>query len=73
MRVGSGVPELQWDSIKRFQPTYLVAVPSFLIKLGNYAKDHGIDCKKTSIKAAICIGESLRDENFKLNALGKKN
>ena len=35
VRVGSGVLELQWDSIKRFQPTYLVAVPSFLIKLGN--------------------------------------
>lgn len=72
VRVGSGVPELQWDSIKRFQPTYLVAVPSFLIKLGNYAIANGLDCKNTSIKAAICIGESLRDENFKLNALGKK-
>lgn len=72
VRVGSGVPELQWDSINRFQPTYLVAVPSFLIKLGNYAKTNGIDCKNTSINAAICIGESLRDENFQLNALGKK-
>jgi len=33
IRVGAGTPELQWDSILKFHPTYLIAVPSFLLKL----------------------------------------
>lgn len=72
IRVGSGLPALQWDSIQRFKPTCLVAVPSFLLKLANYAQENGIDCKNTSVKKAICIGEPLRNENFELNTLGKK-
>lgn len=72
VRVGSGLPELQWDSIDRFQPTYLVAVPSFLLKLTEYAESQGINPNQSSVKAAVCIGEPLRDENFKLNTLGKK-
>ncbi|KAA1244657.1 phenylacetate--CoA ligase family protein [Aquimarina sp. RZ0] len=72
VRAGSGIPELQWDSIKRFQSTYLVVVPSFLLKLISYAETHGIDYKNSSIKAAICIGEPLRDQEFNLNTLGKK-
>ncbi|WP_298538845.1 AMP-binding protein [uncultured Aquimarina sp.] len=72
VRVGSGIPELQWDSIERFQSTYLVVVPSFLLKLISYAEAHGIDYKNSSVKAAICIGEPLRDQDFKLNTLGSK-
>lgn len=72
VRVGSGAPGLQWDSIERFQPTYLVAVPSFLLKLAAYAKENGIDVQKSSVKAAICIGEPLRNSDFSLNTLGKK-
>ncbi|CAM4128530.1 phenylacetate--CoA ligase family protein [Gillisia hiemivivida] len=72
IRTGSGLPHLQWDSIERFKPNYLVAVPSFLLKMIEYAVSNGIDYKKSSIKAAICIGEPLRDQNFELNALGRK-
>ncbi len=72
VRVGAGIPELQWDSIQRFQSTYLVAVPSFLLKLISYAEAQGIDYKNSSIKAAICIGEPLRDQDFNLNTLGNK-
>ncbi|WP_378175344.1 phenylacetate--CoA ligase family protein [Aquimarina sp. SS2-1] len=72
VRVGSGIPELQWDSIERFQSTYLVVVPSFLLKLISYAEAHGIDYRNSSVKAAICIGEPLRDQNFNLNTLGSK-
>ena len=28
IRVGSGIPELQWDSILKFKPTYLITVPN---------------------------------------------
>ncbi|MGO3811520.1 phenylacetate--CoA ligase family protein [Mesonia sp.] len=72
IRVGAGSPALQWDSIQRFQPTYLVVVPSFLIQLAKYAEAKEIDIYKSSIKGAICIGEALRDENNQFNTLGKK-
>jgi len=72
IRTGSGLPQLQWESIERFKPNYLVAVPSFLLKMLQYAKENNIDFRNSSIKAAICIGEPLRDQNFELNALGKK-
>jgi len=72
VRVGAGSPALQWDSIQRFKPTYVVVVPSFLIQLAKYAEANEIDINKSSIKGAICIGEALRDENHELNTLGKK-
>jgi len=72
IRTGSGLPQLQWESIERFKPNYLVAVPSFLLKMIQYAEENNIDFKNSSIKAAICIGEPLRDQEFNLNALGKK-
>jgi phenylacetate-CoA ligase len=72
IRVGAGIPELQWDSIQKFKPTYLIVVPSFLLKLINYAKEHEIDINNTSIKGAICIGEPLRNQDFSLNTLSKK-
>jgi len=72
IRTGSGMPNLQWDSIARFKPNYLVAVPSFLLKMIEYAEANAIDYKNSSIRAAMCIGEPLRDRNFELNALGRK-
>src|SRR5690554_296138 len=72
VRVGSGIPELQWDSILKFNPTYLITVPSFLLKLIEYAKLREIDLAKSGVKAAICIGEPIRDQDFSLNILAKK-
>lgn len=72
VRTGSGLPQLQWDSIERFQPKYIVAVPSFLVKMLQYAKDNDIDISDTSVKAAICIGEPIRELDYSLNALGKR-
>lgn len=72
VRVGSGLPELQWDTIERVQPSVLIAVPSFIFKLIAYAEKNGIDYRNSSIKKAICIGESLRNPDFSLNVLGNK-
>lgn len=72
VRVGAGIPELQWDTINRIHPTAFVTVPSFLLKLIEYAEAHGIDYKKSSIKKAICIGESLRNQDFTLTTLGQR-
>jgi len=72
IRVGAGIPELQWDSIHKFQPTYLIAVPSFLLKLIEYAENNDIDINKSSVKGAICIGEPLKNQDFSLNVLSDK-
>ncbi|MBO2545151.1 AMP-binding protein [Salegentibacter sp. BDJ18] len=72
VRTGSGLPGLQWESIERFQPDFLVAVPSFLLKMIDFANQNGIDYKNSSIKAAVCIGEPLRNPDFSLNSLGQK-
>ena len=72
IRVGSGIPELQWDSILKFKPTYLIAVPSFLLKLIEFAKKNNIDQNQSSVKGVICIGESLKNQDFTLNVLSKK-
>ena len=70
VRVGPGNPELQFDSIRRIQPTSIVTVPSFIIKLIEFAEKNDIDLNKTSVKKAICIGEALRNNDFTLNKLG---
>jgi phenylacetate-CoA ligase len=72
IRVGNGIPELQWDSIRRFSPTALVAVPSFLLNILDYAEKHGINHHESSVKKVICIGDSIRNTDFTSNTLGKK-
>ncbi len=72
IRVGAGIPELQWDSILKYHPKYLIAVPSFLLKMIEYAEHHGIDYNASSIKGVICIGESLRNQDFTPSVLAKK-
>ena len=72
IRVGPGAPELQWTTIKRFSPTVFIGVPSFIIKLLDYAEAHGIDATKTSVKRIVCIGESIRNEDLTLNNLGRR-
>ncbi len=72
IRVGNGIPELQWDTIRRFRPDSIMCVPSFILKLIDYAEDHDIDYRSSSIKRIIGIGEGLRDQNFDYNLLGRQ-
>jgi len=72
VRVGNGMPELQWDTINRMLPTAFITVPSFLLKLIEWAENNGIDYRSASVKKAICIGEPLRKADFTLTTLGKK-
>lgn len=72
VRVGPGNPELQFDTINRISPTALITVPSFIMKLIEYAEKNNFDLSKTTIEKAVCIGEPIRKENFELNTLGEK-
>ncbi|MES2763544.1 MAG: AMP-binding protein [Bacteroidota bacterium] len=72
VRVGNGMPEFQWDTIKRLKPTIAIAVPSFLLKLIEFAEQNDIDYKNCSVKKVVCIGEPIRNEDFSYNTLGKR-
>ena len=72
IRLGPGVPSLQWETIRRLRPTAIVAVPSFILKLIRYAAEHQIDIASTSVRKAICIGENIRNPDFSLNIIGRK-
>jgi phenylacetate-CoA ligase len=71
IRVGPGLPMMQWDTIQRLQPTVLVAVPSFIITLIQYVNEQGYDLNETSVKRIICIGESIRTAEGDLNTIGQ--
>ena len=72
VRTGPGAPSMQWETIFRLNTTSLVIVPSFIIKLIDYALEHGIDLNASPVKKAICIGENIRNEYFQPNSISKK-
>lgn len=72
IRVGNGMPELQWDTIQRIKPDTIMCVPSFILRLIEYAEQHGIDYRNSSVKRIIGIGEGLREQDFSLNLLGRR-
>lgn len=72
IRVGNGIPELQWDTIERLHPDAIMCVPSFIPRLIRYAEEHGIDYRASSVRKIIGIGEGLRDQDFNLNLLGRR-
>ena len=72
IRTGPGLPEMQWNLIALLKPTVIIAVPSFLLKMIEFAEKNGINFGKSSIRNAICVGESLRNEDLSPNVLAKR-
>ena len=72
IRTGNGIPELQWNIIRRINPTVCACVPSFLLKLIDFATANGIDYRNSSIKRVICVGETVRTNSHTYNILGEK-
>jgi len=72
IRTGAVSPQLQWDSIQRYKPNVLVAVPSFLLKMIDYAEANNIDVNASGIERVICIGEPLRNADLSPNQLAKR-
>lgn len=72
VRVGNGIPELQWDTIRRIRPNTIVCVPSFILHIIRYAEENGVDYRSSSVKKVVCIGENLREQDFSLNLLGRR-
>ncbi|MBP5476729.1 MAG: AMP-binding protein [Paludibacteraceae bacterium] len=72
IRVGNGIPELQWATIRRLHPDTVMCVPSFILRLIDYAQANGIDYHQCSVRRIIGIGEGLRNQDFSLNLLGQR-
>lgn len=72
VRVGPISPQMQWENILRFRPTAIVAVPSFILKLIDYALANGIDLNQSGIERAVCIGEPVRHADLQPNTLAMR-
>jgi len=70
-RIGPASPILALEMIDRITPTVIVAVPSFLRVIAEKARVTGFDLETCSVKKAVCIGEPIRDRQFKLNPSGR--
>ncbi len=64
VRVGAGSPAMMLSMIDRLKPTAIVSVPSFLKRVADYAKQHGVDLAASSVTKLICIGEPVRDADL---------
>ncbi|MDB5272839.1 MAG: phenylacetate--CoA ligase family protein [Chitinophagaceae bacterium] len=72
IRSGPGLPAMKWDAIQSLKPEYMIAVPSFVLKMIDYAKEQGIDYQHSSIKKILCIGEPIRNPDFTNNVLSQR-
>ncbi|MEW6419137.1 MAG: AMP-binding protein [Nitrospirota bacterium] len=71
VRIGPQNTIRHLNLIERLKPTGIVAVPSFMVHLGRRAKENNIKVKEMGIKKIVLIGDSIRNEDFSSNILGK--
>lgn len=72
VRMGPGDAAAQWEAIQRFAPTVLIAVPSFLLRMIGFAREHGIDPRASSVRRVVCIGEPITTADLAPNALATR-
>jgi len=72
IRSGPGQPARQWELMDRLQPTGLVGVPSFLLKMAIYGEEQGLSPKNRGIKTLVTIGEPVRKGDGSLTPLGQE-
>ncbi len=72
IRAGAGMPEMQWERMLTLGVTVLIAVPSFVIRMLEYATANQLDISSLKLQKILCIGEAIRNDDFSLNALGQR-
>lgn len=72
IRNGLANVESHQEIIRRLQPTVLVGVPTFLLKLGRYLAANGIAPASTGVKKLVCIGEPVRDRELRFTRAGEE-
>ena len=78
IELGAGVYRAGMHNIKRqillmqkLKPTGIMTVPSFLLQLGKEIKEEGISPSSLSVRKALLVGDSIRDQNFNLSGIGE--
>jgi phenylacetate-CoA ligase len=71
-RAGVAAHDLCRQYLESFKPTVLVGAPSFFRRLAIDIGKAGFNCRESGIKKIICTGESLKNQNMEMNAVGKK-
>jgi phenylacetate-CoA ligase len=72
VRVGAGSPAMLLSMMRRMNATAIVSVPSFLKRVGEYAVQQGINPAQSTVGKLICIGEPVREIDWKLTPLGAR-
>lgn len=71
IRTGPGLPQMQVETMLKFNTTVLVAVPSFLLKIIEFCKNQNIDPNTLPVKKILCIGENIHNEKMQFNTLAQ--
>jgi len=71
-RIGVLPFEMQKLWLQTLNPTVLVGVPSFLVKLGTHLVESGWDAEKSAIRTLVCIGESVKTATLEPNAVSRQ-
>ncbi|MDH3359402.1 MAG: AMP-binding protein [Desulfobulbaceae bacterium] len=71
IRSGPGKSAWQWELIRKLKPVALVGVPSFLLYLARWGREHGFNPHESGIKSLVTIGEPIRKSDMSLTALGE--
>jgi phenylacetate-CoA ligase len=69
-RIGVLPFDMQKHYLELLKPTVIVGVPSFLLKLARELTRESFDINGSTIQKIFCIGESIRDQDMELNAVG---
>lgn len=70
VRIGPQNITRHLDLAKRLHPTGIVAVPSFMVHMARRMNENGITAEELGLKRIVLIGDSIREADFRTNALG---
>jgi phenylacetate-CoA ligase len=71
VRVGPRNTIRHLNLIQTLKPNGIVAVPSFMVHLARRAKENNVNVKEINIEKIVLIGDSIRNEDFSSNTLGR--
>ena len=72
VRVGPTSPEMLLSLARKSGATAIVGVPSYLLRVSDYAKAIHAPLKDLGVEKLLLIGEPIRNQNFSLNSLGTR-
>ncbi len=70
VRIGPQNITRHLDLAVRLKPVGMVAVPSFMVHMARRIKENGITVDDIGLRKIVLIGDSIRDADFRINALG---